>query len=73
MFAIGRHHRVLRCERLHHAHRHRLLTVIEVHKATDLDGTVEFGALLFQAPDPQHLVQQVQGVGTLQRIAGCGV
>jgi hypothetical protein len=58
VLAIGRDHRVLRGERPHRAHRHRLLAYIKVEESPDLPGAVSLRGLLLEAPDPEHLAQE---------------
>jgi hypothetical protein len=62
VLAVGADHRVARPQRLHPAHRHRLLADVEVQEPADLLLLVELGRLLLQPADPQHLGVEVQAV-----------
>jgi hypothetical protein len=67
MLPIGRHDGILLRERLHRAHRDRLLADIEVEKAADLAEAVELRRLFLEAADAEHLPQQSQGMRTVNR------
>ena len=68
VLAIRRDDGVLRRQRLHHADGDRLLADVEVQEAADLAGAVELRALLLEAADAQHLVQQVERVRPIEPI-----
>ena len=60
MLPIGRDDPVALLQHGDDAHRDRLLSVVKVKKAADLLLGVEFGALVLELTDADHLLQQVQ-------------
>ena len=62
VLAVGGHHGVVGLERLHDADGAGLLADREMEEATDPHVAVELDAALLEAPDPDHLAQQVETV-----------
>src|SRR5690606_22855660 len=58
VLAIGREDGVLRRECPHRASGHCLLADVEMQETANLARTVEFRALLLEAPDAHHLLEQ---------------
>ena len=67
---VGGDDRVVRREGLHDADGDRFLADIEMQETTNLAGAVHLGALLLEAPDAQHFVQQTPcTIGSLSPMA----
>ena len=66
---IGGDDRIVRLERLEGAHGDGLLADVQMQEAADLPRAVELRTLLLEAPDAQHLAQQLHVV---REGRGCG-
>ena len=60
VLAVGRDDGIVWAECLHGADGDRFLADVQMQEAADLAGAVQLRALLLEAPDAQHLVQQAQ-------------
>ncbi len=58
VLTVGRHNRVLRCQRLAHTDRDCLFADVQMQEAADLSGAVQLHVSFLEPPDPQHLAQQ---------------